>query len=124
MESQVQGGEGYRNRRCWFCWSWCVFARTFFPIRLFIPHAEIAGELRDIYPSKNITIVHNQNLPLNDVYPEKFRKDVLKRWKDDKERNINFILDDRIDQIPEGEFDSVTTVKGKTIKADLVVSFQ
>lgn len=80
---------------------------------------ELAGELRDIYPKKPITIVHAGDLPLNDTYPEKWRRNLLKRWQ---ERGIDFILDDRIDNIPTEGFTSIQTVKGKTVTADLIVS--
>ena len=55
---------------------------------------------------------------MNSTYPEKFRKDVLRRWT---KRGVKFILEDRIDQVPEGEFTSVTTTKGQKINADVAV---
>jgi len=79
---------------------------------------EIAGELRDTYPSKNITIVHNKDLPLSDIYPDKLRKGVSKNWKD---RNIQFIFNDGIDEFPTEGVKSVTTHNGKKITADIVV---
>lgn len=81
--------------------------------------SELAGELRDIYASKNITIVHNQDLPLSDIYPEKLRRGVLKGWA---ARNIQFVLNDSIEDGPAEGATSVTTRNGKTITADVVVS--
>lgn len=68
---------------------------------------------------KKITIVQADSLPLNSTYPDKFRKDVLRRWK---ERDIKFILGDRIDGQPEPSTE-LRTANGKTLKADLIVSF-
>ena len=66
-----------------------------------------------------ITIVHAESLPLNGVYPDSFRTNVLKRWS---KRGINFVFEDRIVEIPEGPITTVTTQKGKKINADIVVS--
>lgn len=71
--------------------------------------------------SKKISIVQAEALPLNDVYPDSFRKDVEKRWRS---RDIDFIFNDRIDQLPPDMTGTATTVKGKTITADLFVSLQ
>lgn len=59
-------------------------------------------------------------MPLNDFYPAKFRTAVRRNWE---KRNIDFILDDFIDTIPNlsEKITETTTRNGKTIKADLVV---
>ncbi|EJD03777.1 FAD/NAD-binding domain-containing protein [Fomitiporia mediterranea MF3/22] len=80
---------------------------------------EFAGEILDAYPDKKVTIVNATPLPLNDTYPEKFRKDVLKRWH---KRGVRFLLEDRIDDVPEGEFSSVATKNGQTFEADVVLA--
>lgn len=65
-----------------------------------------------------ISIVHSDPLPLNSVYPDSFRIDVLKRWR---KRGIFFVFDDRIIDIPEGPITTVTTQKGEKLNADVVV---
>ncbi|PAV22087.1 FAD NAD(P)-binding domain-containing [Pyrrhoderma noxium] len=80
---------------------------------------ELAGELRDEYPNMEISIVHSDPLPLNSVYPDSFRIDVLKRWR---KRGIFFVFDDRIIDIPEGPITTVTTQKGEKLNADVVVA--
>ncbi|KAI8986166.1 FAD/NAD-P-binding domain-containing protein [Trametes punicea] len=79
---------------------------------------ETAGEIKDIWPTKKVTIVHSDNLLVNDTYPEKFRRDIEHRAR---LRGIDFILGDRLDIPPEGTV-GVTTYNGKRIPdADLVV---
>ncbi|KAI0775568.1 FAD/NAD-P-binding domain-containing protein [Trametes elegans] len=79
---------------------------------------EIAGEIKDIWPKKKVTIVHSEPQLINDTYPEKFRKDIERRAR---LRGIDFILGDKLDIPPEGTV-GVTTQKGKQIPdADLVV---
>ncbi|KAF9454135.1 FAD/NAD(P)-binding domain-containing protein [Macrolepiota fuliginosa MF-IS2] len=82
---------------------------------------EIAGELKDIFPEKKITIVHGDSLPLNGTYPAKYRGAVRKSLE---ARNIEFVLEDYIDDIPSlgSEVTETTTRNGKTIQADLVIS--
>ncbi|KAL5495086.1 hypothetical protein ACEPAI_548 [Sanghuangporus weigelae] len=79
---------------------------------------EFAGEILDVFPETEITIVTMGSLPLNSTYPEKFRKDVLRRWS---KRGVKFILDDRIDDVPEGKFTTIATTKGQKLNADLVL---
>jgi len=81
--------------------------------------AEIAGEIRDVYPEKKVTIVQRNDHLLVSRYPDKYRVDVDKRWK---ERNISLILGDEISEIPPFPAGGVTTRKGTTIDADLVIS--
>ncbi|KLO11314.1 FAD/NAD(P)-binding domain-containing protein [Schizopora paradoxa] len=80
---------------------------------------ELSGELRDTYPSKNITIVHNQELPLSDIYPDKLRKGIVKGWA---ARNIQFVFSDSIEGDLADGATTVTTRNGKTITADVLVS--
>ncbi|KAI5124091.1 hypothetical protein M0805_000906 [Coniferiporia weirii] len=79
---------------------------------------EMSGELRDFSKSKPITIVQATSLPLNDAYPDSFRKDVERRWRG---RGIEFVFNDRIDGDPGNDFSSVKTAGGKTIEADTLV---
>ncbi|OCH92812.1 FAD/NAD(P)-binding domain-containing protein [Obba rivulosa] len=80
---------------------------------------ETAGEIRDTYPTKKITIVQGSDLLLNPVYPPKFRKDLEKRVR---AKNIDIVFDEYIDSIPEPGTIGVTTRSGKSFAtADLVV---
>ncbi|KAF9567232.1 FAD/NAD(P)-binding domain-containing protein [Agrocybe pediades] len=78
---------------------------------------ELAGELKDLGGGKNITIVHSQDLLLNDAYPRKWRQKATKSVTD---RGVNVILEDYIDdlEIKDGK---ITTRKGKSITADIVM---
>ncbi|PCH36280.1 FAD/NAD(P)-binding domain-containing protein [Wolfiporia cocos MD-104 SS10] len=80
---------------------------------------ETAGELRDIYPNKRITIIHADDMLLNATYPEKYRKDVERRVR---ARRIDLIFSELIDYIPEWGTVGLTTRSGMTLPtADLVV---
>ncbi|KAH8120013.1 FAD/NAD-binding domain-containing protein [Phellopilus nigrolimitatus] len=79
---------------------------------------ELSGELRDVYPDKKITIVQAGSLPLNDVYPDRFRKDIERRWH---KRGIDFIFNDRVEHFPDQTSGSIKTTNGKIIEADIVV---
>ncbi|TFK82196.1 FAD/NAD(P)-binding domain-containing protein [Polyporus arcularius HHB13444] len=79
---------------------------------------ELVGEIREAHPTKKITLIHNQSLLLNSVYPDKFRKDIERRVR---LRNIDVILGDAIENPVEGVA-GVTTKNGKSIPdADLVI---
>lgn len=66
-----------------------------------------------------MTIVHADRLPLNDVYPDRFRSLVERRLQ---ERGVNFIFDDAIMGDPAiSETSSLKTRNGITIKCDLLV---
>lgn len=82
--------------------------------------AEIAGEIKDIYPNKPVTIVQGGPTLLNDAYPKTFRTKVLKGLQ---RRGVEVICNDYVDNVPEGYVTSagVTTRSGKRIPADLVV---
>ena len=102
--------------------------------------AELAGELRDVYPDsvwfmpsmfgfllltdhlqKRITIVQADYLPLNETYSASFRQNVQKRWE---KRNVTFVTSDRIDlnNINRDGQGKVITAKNRAIAADLIVS--
>lgn len=80
--------------------------------------SELAGEIRDVFPDKKITIIHKQSHLLSSVYPDKFRTDVDNRWT---RRQILLNLGDQIDEIPEFPATSVVTSKGTRVEADLVI---
>ncbi|KAJ3835255.1 hypothetical protein F5878DRAFT_543529 [Lentinula raphanica] len=86
---------------------------------------ELAGELRDVFPSKPITIIHRDAHLLNSAYPDKFRIGIQKQLED---RNITVLTGDAItasdasdvssSQVPKEGF---ITEKGQILKPDLVV---
>ncbi|OSC98053.1 FAD/NAD-P-binding domain-containing protein [Trametes coccinea BRFM310] len=79
---------------------------------------ETAGEVKEAWPTKKVTLVHSEKLLLNDTYPDKFRKDIERRAR---LKGINLILGDKLDIPPEGAV-GVKTYNGKEIPdADLVV---
>ncbi|KAL1937836.1 hypothetical protein VTO73DRAFT_12856 [Trametes versicolor] len=79
---------------------------------------ETAGEVIDTWPHKKVTVIHHREQLINDTWPEKFRKDVERRWG---LRGVTFILGDKLDVPPEGTV-GVTTHKGRHIPdADLVI---
>lgn len=81
--------------------------------------SEFAGEIKDAYPEKKVTIVHGDSKPLNNAYPDKFR-DALERSL--RARGVEFMFNEYIDVIPEPGVSRVTTRSGKTITADLFLS--
>ncbi|KAH9850143.1 FAD/NAD-P-binding domain-containing protein [Lenzites betulinus] len=79
---------------------------------------ETAGEVKETWPNKKVTVVHHREQLVNDTWPEKYRNDVERRWR---RFGINFILGDKLDIPPDGTI-GVTTHKGKHIPdADLVI---
>jgi len=80
---------------------------------------ELAGELRDVYPDKQIILIHAEEHLTNSAYPVKFRKDLARRLQ---ARKIEVLLNTRVEDISDdGERGSVRTNDGKTIDADLVI---
>ncbi|KAJ7022050.1 hypothetical protein C8F04DRAFT_1139253 [Mycena alexandri] len=83
--------------------------------------AEFAGEIKDVWPDKEVTIVHGDTGGLlSSAYPARFRTSLAKSLE---ARGVNILLGDYIDEIPPaGEtITSVKTRKGSVIEADLVV---
>ncbi|TCD68495.1 hypothetical protein EIP91_010670 [Steccherinum ochraceum] len=79
---------------------------------------ELAGEIRDVFPSKKIYLVHAASQLLNDVYPDHFRSFLAKIVT---RRNIELVLGDRLEVPPEGTV-GVTTQNGRSLpNVDLVV---
>ncbi|KAF5349282.1 hypothetical protein D9756_009347 [Leucocoprinus leucothites] len=81
---------------------------------------ETAGEIKDIYPSKTVSIVHSDRLPLNDIYPDRFRSVTEHRLR---VRGVNFIFNDAIQGTPTISSTSpkVETRSGICLPCDLLV---
>ncbi|KAI0925018.1 hypothetical protein AcW2_005722 [Taiwanofungus camphoratus] len=80
---------------------------------------ETAGELRDAYPDKKITIIQADKMLLNPTYPHRYRQDIERRVR---ARGIDIIFDDLVDYIPELGTVGIVTRSGRTVPtADLVV---
>ncbi|KAA1467965.1 FAD/NAD(P)-binding domain-containing protein [Dentipellis sp. KUC8613] len=77
---------------------------------------EFAGEIKDYWPKKPVTIVHSQSQLLNDAYPDKFRK---RAEQGVRSRGIELVFNDYIDDWnPSG---AITTRKGKKLDGDLLL---
>jgi NADH dehydrogenase FAD-containing subunit len=79
---------------------------------------EYAGEIKDKYPNKKVTIVQKEDLLLNEAYPKSFRKDVAKSMR---KRDIDLVLGDYIDNLTISEAGTIQTHSGKRLIADLVL---
>ncbi|KAJ7154055.1 FAD/NAD(P)-binding domain-containing protein [Mycena filopes] len=79
---------------------------------------EIAGEIKDVWPEKKVTIVHGSAAVTNPTYPKKFRSGLEKGLR---ARGIDLILNDYVDEIPPPGPATVTTRNGTRLEADLVV---
>ncbi|RXW19704.1 hypothetical protein EST38_g6154 [Candolleomyces aberdarensis] len=78
---------------------------------------EYAGEIKDEWPTKNVTIVHSRNLLLNDVYPDRWRRQVNESLE---KRGVRLVLGDRVDDVVPKD-GKIVTRSGKEITADLVI---
>ncbi|KAF8882154.1 hypothetical protein CPB84DRAFT_1734913 [Gymnopilus junonius] len=78
---------------------------------------EMSGEIKDAYPTKNITIVHANPLLLGDIYPDKFRMDIENRLR---RRDVNIIFNDTIEGTPDSSA-PWKTAKGVPLNSDLVI---
>ncbi|KAK7031270.1 hypothetical protein VNI00_013521 [Paramarasmius palmivorus] len=81
---------------------------------------ELAGEIRDMWADKEITIIQRDKLLLNSTYPEKMRRGIQKQIES---RNVKVILNDSLEgDIPEGPYSgTIQTQKGKALNPDLIV---
>ncbi|KAH9962986.1 FAD/NAD-P-binding domain-containing protein [Russula dissimulans] len=77
---------------------------------------ETAGEIKDAYPRKKVTIVHSDSQLLNATYPKKYRK---LAEKDVTARGINIVFNDYVDDF---DSSSVKTRSGRQLDGDLVVA--
>lgn len=80
---------------------------------------ETAGEIRDVYPNKKITIVQADDMLLNATYPERYRRDIERR---SRARGIEMVFSELTDYIPEYGTVGITTRSGMSFPtADLIV---
>ncbi|KAG6860558.1 hypothetical protein C0995_009840 [Termitomyces sp. Mi166 len=80
---------------------------------------EFAGEIKDLDPSKNVTIVHSDSMLLNKTYPDKFRKDVERRLR---ARDVNLFLGDIApDDALTTSSTHITTRNGTILTPDLII---
>ncbi|KAF5318676.1 hypothetical protein D9619_010919 [Psilocybe cf. subviscida] len=81
---------------------------------------EAAGEIKDIYPDKNVTIVHSGKYLLTDMYPREFRVGLEKKLR---LRGVAIIFEDIIEGDPEPDHDGfITSRSGQRLKCDLMIS--
>ncbi|KAG2076890.1 FAD/NAD(P)-binding domain-containing protein [Suillus decipiens] len=81
---------------------------------------ELAGEVKDVYPTKRVTIVHGGNQLINTTYGSSLRKGMESRLR---ARGVQFMFNEYIDDTPEEGVVGISTRSGKQISdADLVVS--
>ncbi|KAF8995164.1 FAD/NAD-P-binding domain-containing protein [Cyathus striatus] len=78
---------------------------------------EYAGEIKDIWPHKKVTIVHGDKLLLNKAYPSSWRRTLTKRVR---KMGVEVILDDFVDTL-EPVDGVITTRSGHVITTDFVV---
>ena len=76
---------------------------------------EFAGEIKDAFPRKKVTIVHSDSQLLNSTYPNKYRKQVEKGLAS---RGVNVVFNDYVDN-----FDTIpaTTRSQRQLEGDLIV---
>jgi len=77
---------------------------------------EFAGEIKDFYPTKKVTIVHSGAKLTNDTYPDKFRK---KLEKDIRARGVELVFEDFIDNLEQSG--PIVTRKGAQVDGDLII---
>ncbi|KAJ7705986.1 hypothetical protein B0H17DRAFT_1292305 [Mycena rosella] len=104
-ESIAAGARALKRRRNFF---WSGAALT-----------EYAGEIKDVWPSKEVAIVHGSSNLMNSTYPSGFRKGLEKSLR---ARGVKLVLDDYVDEIPAPGPATIKTRKGTVIEADLVVA--
>lgn len=78
---------------------------------------EFAGEIKDLWPSKEVTIVHGDKQLLNAAYPDKYRKAIE---NDVTARDVHLVLGEYVDEIPDVGQPAITR-SGKTLDSDLVI---
>ncbi|KAJ6504426.1 FAD/NAD(P)-binding domain-containing protein [Mycena vulgaris] len=80
---------------------------------------EFAGEIKDVWPKKEVTIVHGDDALVNSTYSSGFRKGLEKSLR---ARGVKVILADYIDEIPPPGSVTLKTRKGTVIEADFVIA--
>jgi len=78
---------------------------------------ELAGELRDEYPNKKITIVQGNDQLLNETYSNRFRKYMASQLR---KRNIDLLLGEYVDQFPPSGSGELVFRSGRKLNAGLV----
>lgn len=88
---------------------------------------ELAGELRDVFPCKPITIIHRENKLLNAAYSDRYRTGIQRQLEG---RGITVLTGDAISASDESQVSESTvpqvgfvTEQGKHLKPDLVVRY-
>lgn len=83
---------------------------------------EYAGELKDFFPDKKVTIVQNSSMLLNDTYSDRARRQIE---RDLRVRGVDIIFNDRVDDVDTtgNTSGTVKTRAGKVIEGDLIVRF-
>lgn len=79
---------------------------------------ELAGEIRDEYPEKKITIVQGSDKLLNSTYPDRFRNYMASQLR---ARKIDLLLGEYANQFPASGSGELVFSSGKRINAGLVV---
>ncbi|PCH40529.1 FAD/NAD(P)-binding domain-containing protein [Wolfiporia cocos MD-104 SS10] len=80
---------------------------------------EYAGEIRDIFPDKKITIIHSSDMLLNSTYPDKYRRDIARRCR---AIGVKLVFGEYVDQFPAPGTVGLTTRRGTSYRsADLVI---
>jgi len=77
---------------------------------------EYAGEIKDAFPQKKVTIVHSDSMLLNAAYPNKYRKRIE---KDITSRGVEIVFNDYVDDF---ESTSPKTRSGRQVEGDFVVA--
>ncbi|TFK35418.1 hypothetical protein BDQ12DRAFT_759587 [Crucibulum laeve] len=72
----------------------------------------------EIHHSKEVTLIHAEELLLNHVYSRGWRKGLARRLR---KRGVNVLLNEQVEDLTP-QNGSVTTKNGKTVPTDLVVS--
>ncbi|KAM6495084.1 hypothetical protein JOM56_009707 [Amanita muscaria] len=83
---------------------------------------ELAGEIKDLWPNKKVTIVQGDKALLNNAYPDKLRTRLENRVR---AMGIDIIFNDYVDQLELGPISNGTGIKtryDKEIPADYAVS--
>ena len=81
------------------------------------PISEYAGEIKDAYPQKKVTIVHSDSQLLNSTYPNKYRKEVEKSIVS---RGVDIVFNDYVDNV---ETLPATTRSLRPLEGDLIVRY-
>ncbi|KAF4616351.1 hypothetical protein D9613_008616 [Agrocybe pediades] len=77
----------------------------------------MSGEIKDAYPTKNVTIVQANRLLLSDIYPDKFRVDIENRLR---RSGVNILFNDTIEGVPNPAA-PLKTSNGIPLPCDLLI---